>query len=194
MRLEKVTTIAACAAITTIKRERIMAEPSSGKLHHTLLKVWHAWVGGAFLVAYVTADENTYAMHLFAGYAVLAAIVVRLLAGSLAPTTSPFRLAPPDIKGALEWISVRKGRNPLFRILAIAILASVGLAALSGAFADGSPWLEDPHEAISEASLWVIIGHMAFVFFMYGGKRVVGRIGAWMSDVRLQTPSKERVR
>ena len=34
----------------------------------------HAAVSGAFLVAYLTGDEDTYGMHLFAGYAVLAAL------------------------------------------------------------------------------------------------------------------------
>ena len=141
----------------------------SPRQHHALLKLWHAWVAGAFLVAYVTADEDTYAMHLFAGYAVLAAIVARLLAGFLAPSTSPLRLPRPSLAG----FGGGKGRHPLFAWLAVALLISVGLAAATGAVADGSPWLEKPHEAISEASLWVIFGHLAFVAFIYGGKRLL---------------------
>ncbi|TAN61508.1 MAG: hypothetical protein EPN20_12330, partial [Magnetospirillum sp.] len=143
----------------------------SPKRHHTLLKLWHAWVAGAFLVAYVTADEDTYAMHLFAGYAVLAAIAARLLAGIFAPASSPLGLPRPSLAS----FSVRKGRHPLFAWLAAALLAAVGLAAATGALADGAPWLEDPHEAIAQASLWVIGGHMAFVAFIYGGKRLLGR-------------------
>ena len=60
----------------------------SPRMQHLLLKLWHAWVGGGFLVAYVTADEDTYAMHQFAGYAVLAAIIVRLLAAMAATGAS----------------------------------------------------------------------------------------------------------
>ncbi|MDO8606845.1 MAG: hypothetical protein Q7R40_09945 [Phaeospirillum sp.] len=156
----------------------------STKLHHTLLKLWHAWVAGAFLVAYVTADEDTYAMHLFAGYAVLAAIVVRLLVGAFAPTASPLRLPRPT----LDW--ARKGRHPLFGWLAAALLAGVGLAAISGALADGLPWLEDPHEVIAQTSLWVIGGHVAFVAFIYGGKRLLNRIGQELSGIRF---SKENI-
>lgn len=159
----------------------------SPKLHHTLLKLWHAWVAGAFLVAYVTADEDTYAMHLFAGYAVLAAIAARLLAGVFAPASSPFGLPRPSLAS----FSARKGRHPLFAWLAAALLAAVGLAAATGALADGAPWLEDPHEAIAQASLWVIGGHIAFIAFIYGGKRLLGRIGSWLADARLPTPSKE---
>lgn len=156
----------------------------SPKLQHHLLKLWHAWIAGGYLVAYVTADEDTYDMHLFAGYAVLAAIAVRLLAGLIAPSTSPWRLPRPGFRSSLAWLAARKGRNPLFAWFAAALLAIIGLAALSGAFADGAAWLEDPHEAVSEASLWVIFGHIAFVTFMYGGKRLLARLTDRFSDFR----------
>ena len=149
----------------------------SPKQHHTLLKLWHAWVAGGFLVAYVTADEDTYAMHLFAGYAVLAAIAARLLAGLLAPAASPLRLPRPSIAATRTWMALRKGRHPLFAWLAAALLAGVGLAAVSGALADGTKWLEDPHEAIAEASLWVIGAHIAFIAYIHGGKRLLSHLG-----------------
>lgn len=153
-----------------------MGKPLSINWHHTLLKFWHAWVAGGFLVAYVTADEDTYAMHLFAGYAVLAAIAVRLLVGMFAPVKSPWRLPRPSFSATMDWIAVPKGRNPAFAWLAFALLMVVGLAGITGAIADGSPWFEDPHEAISELSLWVIFGHVAFVGYIYGGKRLLGRL------------------
>lgn len=155
----------------------------SPKLHHALLKLWHAWVAGAFLVAYVTADEDTYAMHLFAGYAVLAAIAVRLLVGIFAPATSPLRLPRPSLAAFL----VRKGRHPLFAWLSAALLASVGLAAATGALADGTKWLEHPHEVIAEASLWVIFGHLGFVAFIYGGKRLLNQLSARLSPLSKET-------
>ena len=148
----------------------------SARVQHALLKAWHAWLAGSFLVAYVTADENTYAMHQFAGYAVLAAIVARLVGGLLAPAGSPLRLPRPDLRAAWAWLSTRKGRHPLFAWFAAALLAVVGLAALTGALADNAAWMEHPHEAIAEASLWVIFAHIAFVTYMYAGKRWLGRI------------------
>jgi cytochrome b len=159
-----------------------------------LLRLWHAALAGGFLVAYVTADEDTYSMHLFAGYAVLAAIATRVLLGVLAPASSPLRLPRPDLGATLAWFSVRKGRHPLFAWFSLALLLSVGLAAASGALADGAAWLEDPHEAISEASLWVIFAHVAFVAFIYGGKRLLTRLGQWAAEIRPSTPSKENVR
>lgn len=167
---------------------------TSARVQHVLLKGWHAWLAGSFLVAYVTADENTYAMHQFAGYAVLVAIVARLAGGLLAPAGSPLRLPRPDPKATLAWLSSRHGRHPLFAWFAAALLLVIGLAALSGAVADSAAWMEHPHEAISEASLWVIFGHLAFVTWMYAGKKWVGRIAARLPGMRLSRLPKENAR
>lgn len=166
----------------------------SPKLQYTLLRLWHAWLGGSFVVAYLTADEDTYAMHLFAGYAVLAAIAVRLLAGLVAPAAGPLRLPRPSLRGMAAWLAARKGRHPLFAWFAAALLVLVGAAAVSGAVADGVAWLEDPHEAVSEASLWVIFAHIAFVALVHGGKRLRARLGAWLSGFRPVLSTKEQTR
>ncbi|CAA7615107.1 DUF1924 domain-containing protein [Magnetospirillum sp. UT-4] len=146
----------------------------SPRLQSGLLKLWHAWMAGAFLVAYATADDDTYAMHLFAGYAVLAAVAARLLAG-LAVRSGPLALTRPSLSSLLALRAGRRGRHPLLAWFAAALLAAIGLAAVTGALADGATWMEDPHEAVSELSLWVIFGHVAFVVFLYGGKRLLAR-------------------
>ncbi len=171
-----------------------MAARISIPFQHALLKAWHAWVAGSYLVAYLTADEDTYVLHQFAGYVLLVAIAVRLLAGMAAPAAGPWRLPRPGIKAAIVWLSVRRGRHPLFTWLATALLAGLGLAAATGALADGVTWFEDPHEAIAEASLWVIFAHIAFVGFMYGGKRLLSRAAAWLTDARLPVPSRRNAR
>jgi cytochrome b len=167
---------------------------TSARVQRALLKAWHAWLAGSFLVAYVTADENTYAMHQFAGYAVLAAIVARLAGGLLASAGSPLRLPRPDLKQTLAWLSSRQGRHPLFAWFAAALLLAVGLAALSGAVADGAAWMEHSHETIAEASLWVIFGHIAFVTWIYAGRKAVGRIAAWLVGMRLSSLPKDNAR
>ena len=145
----------------------------SARVQHALLKAWHAWLAGSWLVAYMTADESTYAMHKFAGYAVLASILARLAGGLLAPAGSPLRLPRLDLAAARAWLSSRKGRHPLFAGFAVALLAVVGVAALFGALADSATWMEHPHEAVAEASLWVIVGHIAFVTWMYAGRKAI---------------------
>lgn len=155
-----------------------MSERKPTRLEFTLLRLWHAWLAGSFPIAWITADEDTYAMHLFAGYAVLGAIVVRLLAALVAPARSPLRLQWPSLAVARTWLVERKGRHPLFAWFATALLLSVGFSAGSGALADGLPWLEDPHEALSEAALWVIFAHIAFVAAYFAGRRFVARLRA----------------
>jgi len=142
-----------------------------------LLRIWHAVLAGGFLVAYLTADEDTYAMHLFAGYVVLAAIAIRLAAGLFAPPGNPFRLPRPTLRDVLAWLPRRRGRNPFFAWFAAVLLGIVGLAAASGAVADFLPRVEDLHEGVAEAALWVIFGHVAFVVAIYNGRRLT----AWLS-------------
>ncbi len=163
-------TATAIGRATTMTIERLAVK----KLQVPLLRWWHAWIAGGFLVAYLTADEDTYAMHLFAGYAVLVAVVVRLVVG-LTATRAPLRLGWPSVSATRAWLAGQGGRNPLYAWLGVAVLLGVGLSAASGALAD--PWhsLEDLHEALSEAALWPIFGHIAFILFIYGGRRLFSR-------------------
>jgi len=153
------------------------------KYQRSVLLFWHAWIGGSYLVAYLTADEDTYGMHLFAGYAVLAAIVVRVLLGLTMPGSNFLKLPRPRLVGLRDWFGPAKGRHPLFAWFAATLLVVVGAAAATGALSDAvMTWLEDPHEAIAEASLWVIFAHIAFVIFMYGGKRWLKQAAAKLTE------------
>lgn len=166
-----------------------MARPPPARWHLALLKAWHAWIAGGFLVAYLTAGEDAYTMHQFAGYAVLAAIVLRLAVGLFFASPSPLGLPRPSCRVVRRWFATREGRHPLFAWFAAGLLVVVGLAALSGALADGIGWLEHPHEAIAELSLWVIVGHIVFVSWMYGARQWLARLGS-----RFSAMPKERVR
>lgn len=146
------------------------------KRQQALLLFWHAWLGGSYLVAYLTADEDTYGMHLFAGYAVLAAIVVRILVGLAASDSRLLKLPRPHLGAWRDWFGGGKGRHPFFAWFAAALLVVVGAAAATGALSDSlMTWLEDPHEVVSEVSLWIVFGHIAFVTFMYGGRKFIDK-------------------
>jgi cytochrome b len=166
-----------------------MAGPTSARWHLALLQAWHAWIAGGFLVAYLTADEDAYAMHQFAGYAVLAAIVLRLAGGLFFAPPSPLSLPRPSWRAARQWLATRKGRHPLFAWFAAGLLLVIGLAALSGALADGISQLEHPHEAIAEFSLWLIVGHIILVIWMHGVRKWLARL-----DARVPATPKESVR
>ncbi|NUB24828.1 hypothetical protein [Azospirillum brasilense] len=145
------------------------------------LFAFHAALSGAFIVAYLTGDEDTYAMHQFAGYTALAALAVRLLAGVLMPV-GPLRLPRPSVTATLDWLRrVASGkarawgqRSPLLAWMALALLAVVGAAALSGAVADFVVPLEKLHEALGEFSLPVVLAHVALVVALLGLKKVAG--------------------
>lgn len=163
----------ASAFITTTAIEAAMLDLR--KLSFPLLHAWHAVLGGGFLVSYLTADEDTYAMHQFAGYVVLAAIIVRIAVGLLAPSGHPWRLPRPSIAATRSWFKKRRGRNPFFAWIAVVLLGVVGMAALTGAIADFVTKTEDLHEGIAETSMWIVLGHIAFVIAIYKGRKIAGR-------------------
>lgn len=152
-----------------------------GRFPIAFLLAFHAAVSGAFLVAYLTGDvDDIYFMHVFAGYAVLAALSVRVAAGLLAGPGSMLRLPRPD------WPAIGRyarriaaldrtaflGRSPLNGVMAVILLVGVGAAAISGAVADFLANVEDLHEALGEAALYIVIGHVALVLALHGLKRL----------------------
>lgn len=146
-----------------------MFKRKPSKRDFLVLRLWHALLAGAFLVAFLSGDEDTYRMHVFAGYAVLATLVLRPLLALGAPETSPLRLPRPSRAAVATWLRERRGRNPLLAWAAVAVLLAVAASAVTGALADVVVWLEDPHEALSEAALWPIAGHVLLVVAVYGG-------------------------
>lgn len=131
-----------------------------------LLRLWHAALAGGFLVAYVTADEDTYAMHVFAGYWVVAAIALRLALAMVGSSTGPLALPRPR----LAW--VKPGRNPLFAWMAVLLIGGMAVAGVTGIAADFIPFLEDLHEGLAEASLWLVLAHAAIIAWIFQGRRV----------------------
>lgn len=151
----------------------------SGRLQIILLRMWHAWLAGGFLVTYLTGDEDTYAMHVFAGYAVLAAVVARLALAAIAPANGPLALPRPRLGAIVAWLGgTARGRHPLLVWFAASLVPLIGLAAMSGVAADAWSAIEKPHEVIAELSLWLVLGHVGFVSFLHGGKRAVARLTA----------------
>ncbi|MGE5504564.1 MAG: hypothetical protein ACM31L_09090 [Actinomycetota bacterium] len=136
------------------------------KLSIAALRGWHAVLAGGFLVAFLTGDEDTYGMHVFAGYLVLAVLGLRLVAALVAPAESPWRLGG------------RKGRNPMFARMAWVLAAVVAVVAGTGWMADRMPAFEHLHEGLSETSAWVIAAHVAAVWFLMGGRSLIGRLKA----------------
>jgi cytochrome b561 len=144
------------------------------------LLTFHALLSGAFIVAYLTGDEDTYRMHVFSGYTVLAALAGRLGVGLFAPAGTPLALPRPRIRPAADWLrrvlsgdaAARCQRSPLLAWMAVVLLAGLSAAAVSGAVADVVVPLEKLHEALAEGMLPLILAHITLVLGLYGLKRL----------------------
>lgn len=136
------------------------------------VRLWHAALLGGFVIAWVTGDEDTYAMHLFAGWWVAAVVTLRLVAALLAPAGSPLALKRPN-------------RNQMLTVSILSTLALTVLAAFSGIAADVAPFLEDPHEALAVMSLWAIGLHVLVAVIVFKGRQWLRRMSAALVVVAL---------
>lgn len=157
-----------------------MAKRKPTKLEMSFLLAFHALLSGAFFVSYFTSDEDTYGMHVFSGYTVAAVLAVRLAIGLFAPAGSPLRLPRPS------WTALRQyagrllafdrqalaQRSPLYAWMAAILLAVLVTAATTGIAADFLTSVEELHESIGEASLFLVIGHIGLVFVLHGLNRL----------------------
>lgn len=162
--------------MTTTEKTSSPARRKPKAIEFAILYGWHAVFSGAFIVAYFSGDEDSYAMHQFAGYLVLTALGIRLIAALLAPQGSPLKVRRPTLAPLTAWLGTilaGKGaggansaplpRRPLFALMAVALLISIGAAAASGAAADFLPFIEHLHEALGELALWIVLGHVLSV-------------------------------
>lgn len=144
------------------------------------LFLFHALVSGGFVVAYLTGDEDTYVMHQVAGYTVLGALALRLLAGIVAPDGSPLRIPRPSRAALAQWLGwlVRgdgralRGRSPVLAWMAVLLLGALAAVTVSGVAADSLSKLENLHEALSTLGLWLVLGHVAVILGLHGLKRL----------------------
>ncbi|MFD2233628.1 DUF1924 domain-containing protein [Phaeospirillum tilakii] len=120
-------------------------------------RLWHAALAGGFLVAWLTADEDTYRMHVFAGWWVVGAVLARLALAVVATPRGPLAL-------------VRPGRPAAMLAFAALVLVAVGAAGWSGVVADGHPAVEDLHEGLSNLALAAIGLHVGLVMWLVRGR------------------------
>jgi cytochrome b len=148
-----------------------MAARKPTRLETGFLLLFHAMLSGSVIVAYFSGNEDTYTMHLVAGYTALTALGLRLGAAMFARAGSPLRSPRPSLQAVRDWLrrvvagdsAAMRGRSPLLPWSAVIMLLVAGLAALSGWLADGLTAFEGLHKAIGEMIPVFVAAHIATV-------------------------------
>jgi cytochrome b len=141
------------------------------------VRVFHWSLVGLFALALATGDEIEW-LHLAAGYAIAALVVLRTAWGFVGPRHARFSdfVRPPGavlgyLRDALRLRAPRHlGHNPAGGAMVVALLAmlagitATGLMMTTDAFW-GAQWLEDLHEVLVNATLVLIVFHVVGVLF-----------------------------
>ena len=159
------------------------------KVWDPLIRVFHWTLVSAFLIAYVT-EEDFLTPHVWAGYLVLALIVIRILWGFVGPRYarfSSFVFSPRKIVGFLKDTFTFKakrylGHNPaggamiLLMLLSLILTAVTGIAiygieenagplatVLSSAGEFWEDFFEETHEFLANFTVFLVAIHVAGV-------------------------------
>ncbi|MEI6985268.1 MAG: DUF1924 domain-containing protein [Rhodospirillaceae bacterium] len=145
-----------------IMNDIMAAKPSLAPLApsaRSVKLVMHALLSGAFLVAYATGDEDTYAMHLASGYLLLVVLTLRVGSGIAAGRGSVLQLPRPGRFG-----DIMKRPWSAMSWLTILLLFAIGVAGITGIFADQLPrsLVGRLHEGLGEFAMIAALAHMLF--------------------------------
>jgi cytochrome b len=155
-------------------------------------RMFHGLFALSFLGAYLTAEgEQWRALHVTLGYAMAGLLAFRVLYGLFGPRHARLTLLLRRLTAAPAWLRAaalrlkpgvaigpqgtqathwRQGQNLLAALNVLALLALVVPLTLSGygSYSEwgnfwGGDWLEEVHEFFANATLLVVLGHIATV-------------------------------
>ena len=160
------------------------------KVWDPLVRVFHWALVAAFLIAYLTEDEDWLTLHVWAGYTIIGLLVFRLIWGFIGPRHARFSDFVTSPGAALGFIkdSARfkakryLGHNPAGGWMIILLVVLLSLIALSGVMLYGADqhagplagmmagtsgmWedvLEEAHEVLVNMTMALIVIHVAGV-------------------------------
>lgn len=136
------------------------------------------WTIAILVLAELTVLDEDWAIHRWAGYAVLGLVVMRLFWGLVGSRHARFSAFPPSLKAARTHLAVllrgkverHLSHNPLGALMAYNLWASLVLVCMTGFLLTtktfwGVDWVEDLHEILSNWVLLSIVLHLAGVAF-----------------------------
>ena len=152
-------------------------EPGSISVWDPLVRIFHWSLAFAFFAAYLLGDDGG-ELHEVIGYVALGLVGFRLLWGMIGSRHARFSSFIPSTGVLLRYLKdllARKearyiGHNPAGAVMIVALLATVAATGVSGwmltidALWDAE-WVEELHEALAAATLFLVGLHIAGVFF-----------------------------
>ena len=146
-------------------------------------RMFHGLFALSFLGAYLTADgEHFRLLHVTLGYTMAGLLVFRVLYGLFGPRQAGLGLLWRKLTGLPAWlrsvrsasslsaVNWRQAQNLLMALAVFALLVLVLPLTLSGygTYNDwgdvlGGDWLEEVHEFLGEAFLFVVLAHLALI-------------------------------
>jgi len=153
------------------------ARPAEVRVWDPLVRIFHWSVAAGFLIAWLAADDSE-AVHVYAGYVVLALIAVRVvwgLIGTKHARFSDFVYRPSTIVGFLKDMKRLRtkryiGHNPAGGAMVIVLLIAVAAVSITGYMMTtdaywGVAWVEELHGATVDFALILIGLHILGVLF-----------------------------
>ena len=168
------TSAAAHAQAATPQRRLVTDAPT--RMFHWLFAL-------SFLGAYLTAEgEHWRLLHVTLGYTMAGLLAFRVLYGLFGPRTASLGMLWRKLAGAPSWlrslpqaaslrqVNWRQGQNVLMVLAVVALLVMVVPLTLSGyaTYNDwgnflGGDWVEEVHEFLGEAILFVVLAHIGLI-------------------------------
>ena len=142
-----------------------------------VVRVTH-WAVAALVLAELTILDEDWAIHRWAGYAVLALVALRLAWGLIGPRYARFNAFPPSLRAAVVHLAgllrgkheLHLSHNPLGALMAYNLWASLIAICVTGILMTtrtfwGVDWVENSHEIIADWVLVSVLLHVAGVAF-----------------------------
>lgn len=149
--------------------------PARVKVWDPFVRIFHWGLVVLFLVAFATGDEIEW-LHINAGYAIVALLVLRIVWGFAGSEHARFRdfvKRPGDVVGFLKATASLKaprylGHNPAGGYMVLALIGVISALCATGLLMDsdafwGSKALEEIHEVLAYAAIGLIVLHVAGV-------------------------------
>ena len=153
---------------TSFPPNAVQRHPARRRVVDAPTRVFHWLFALSFAGAYLSADgERFRLLHVTLGYTMAGLLVFRILYGLLGPRQAGLTLLWRKLSVPVNW---RQGQN-LFMALAIVVLLLMVLPLTLSGYATynewgdflGGDWVGEVHEFFGEASLAVVLAHIAAI-------------------------------